>query len=134
YVICQNDKMVSINTALMVDLTGNVCSEALGTQHYSGTGGQLDTHRGAIKSKGGKGIIALRSTAKNGTVSTIVPTLPVGSPITVPRQEVDYIVTEWGVAWLRGKTIKERARALIEIAHPDFRETLKNEAIKLQIL
>lgn len=134
YVICQNDKMVSINTALMVDLTGNICSEALGTQHYSGTGGQLDTHRGAIKSKGGKGIIALRSTAKNGTVSTIVPTLPVGSPITVPRQEVDYIVTEWGVAWLRGKTIKERARALIEIAHPDFRETLKNEAIKLQIL
>lgn len=134
YVICQNDKMVSINTALMVDLTGNVCSEALGTQHYSGTGGQLDTHRGAIKSKGGKGIIAVRSTAKNGTVSTIVPTLPVGSPITVPRQEVDYIVTEWGVAWLRGKTIKERARALIEIAHPDFRETLKNEAIKLQIL
>ncbi|MFN4190983.1 MAG: acetyl-CoA hydrolase/transferase family protein, partial [Pseudothermotoga sp.] len=134
YVICQNDKMVSINTALMVDLTGNVCSEALGTQHYSGTGGQLDTHRGAIKSKGGKGIIALRSTAKNGTLSTIVPTLPVGSPITVPRQEVDYIVTEWGVAWLRGKTIKERARALIEIAHPDFRETLKNEAVKLQIL
>lgn len=134
YVVCQNDKMVSINTALMVDLTGNVCSEALGTQHYSGTGGQLDTHRGAVKSKGGKGIIALRSTAKNGTVSTIVPILPVGSPITVPRQDVDYIVTEWGVAWLRGKTVKERARALIEIAHPDFRESLKNEAIKLQIL
>lgn len=134
YIVCQNDKMVSINTALMVDLTGNVCSEALGTQHYSGTGGQLDTHRGAVKSKGGKGIIALRSTAKNGTVSTIVPILPAGSPITVPRQDVDYIVTEWGVAWLRGKTVKERAKALIEIAHPDFRESLKNEAIKLQIL
>ncbi|WP_028843199.1 acetyl-CoA hydrolase/transferase family protein [Pseudothermotoga elfii] len=134
YVICQNDKMVSINTALMVDLTGNVCSEALGTQHYSGTGGQLDTHRGAVKSRGGKGIIALRSTAKGGTVSTIVPILPAGSPITVPRQEVDYVVTEWGVAWLRGKTVRERAKALIEIAHPDFRETLKSEARRLQIL
>ncbi len=134
YVICQNDKMVSINTALMVDLTGNVCSEALGTQHYSGTGGQLDTHRGAVKSKGGKGIIALRSTAKNGTISTIVPILPAGSPVTVPRQELDYVVTEWGVAWLRGKTTRERAKALIEIAHPDFREMLKKEASKLQIL
>jgi len=134
YVVSQNDKMVSINTALMVDLTGNVCSEALGTQHYSGTGGQLDTHRGAIKSKGGKGIIALRSTAKNGTVSTIVPVLPVGSPVTVPRQDVDYVVTEWGVAWLRGKTVRERAKALIEIAHPDFRGSLKNEAQRLQIL
>ncbi|WP_041082458.1 acetyl-CoA hydrolase/transferase family protein [Thermotoga profunda] len=134
YVICQNEKMVSINTALMVDLTGNVCSEALGTQHYSGTGGQLDTHRGAVKSKGGKGIIALRSTAKGGTVSTIVPILPAGSPITVPRQEVDYVVTEWGVAWLRGKTVRERAKVLIEIAHPDFREILKGEARKLQIL
>lgn len=134
YVVAQNEKMISINTALMVDLSGNVCSEALGTQHYSGTGGQLDTHRGAVKSEGGKGIIALRSTAKNGTVSTIVPLLPVGSPVTVPRQEVDYIVTEWGIAWLRGKTVKERAKVLIEVAHPDFRESLRNEAHKLQIL
>jgi acyl-CoA hydrolase len=104
YVISQNEKMVSINTALMVDLTGNVFSEAIGLRHYSGTGSQLDTHRGAVMSKGGKGIIALRSTAKGGEVSTIVPYLPEGSPITVPRQDVDYIVTEYGVAHLRGKS------------------------------
>ncbi|MEN3009166.1 acetyl-CoA hydrolase/transferase C-terminal domain-containing protein [Pseudothermotoga sp.] len=134
YVIAQNEKMVSINTALMVDLTGNVCSEALGTQHYSGTGGQLDTHRGAVKSKGGKGIIALRSTAKNGTISTIVPLLPQGSPITVPRQELDYVVTEWGVAHVRGKTIRERTLALISIAHPNFRNALISEAKKLDLI
>ncbi len=134
YVIAQNEKMVSINTALMVDLTGNVCSEAIGFKHYSGTGGQLDTHRGAVMSKGGKGIIALRSTAKNGTVSTIVPYLPEGSPITVPRQDVDYIVTEYGIAHLRGKSVRERAEELISIAHPDFREWLKEEAKKLDIL
>ncbi|AEH51318.1 acetyl-CoA hydrolase/transferase family protein [Pseudothermotoga thermarum] len=134
YVIAQNEKMVSINTALMVDLTGNVCSEALGTNHYSGTGGQLDTHRGAVKSKGGKGIIALRSTAKGGTVSTIVPLLPLGSPVTVPRQEIDYVVTEYGVAWLRGKTVRERAEALISIAHPDFRSWLMEEARKLGLI
>lgn len=134
YVIAQNEKMVSINTALMVDLTGNVCSEALGTQHYSGTGGQLDTHRGAVKSRGGKGIIALRSTAKNGTVSTIIPLLPQGSPITVPRQELDYVVTEWGVAHVRGKTVRERTLALISIAHPDFKNMLISEAKKLSLI
>uniref|UniRef100_A0A7C5RK16 Acetyl-CoA hydrolase/transferase family protein n=1 Tax=Fervidobacterium thailandense TaxID=1008305 RepID=A0A7C5RK16_9BACT len=134
YIIAQNEKMVSINTALIVDLTGNVCSEAIGTSHYSGTGGQLDTHRGAVKSKGGKGIIALRSTAKEGTISTIVPTLPAGSPITVPRQDIDYVVTEWGVAHLRGLPVRKRALALIEIAHPDFREYLRNEAKELGII
>lgn len=134
YVIAQNEKMVSINTALMVDLTGNVCSEALGTSHYSGTGGQLDTHRGAVKSKGGKGIIAMRSTAKDGTVSTIVPLLPQGSPVTVPRQELDYLVTEWGAVRLRGLPTRKRALALISIAHPDFREELKKEAQKLGII
>lgn len=134
YVISQNEKMVSINTALMVDLTGNVCSEAIGTNHYSGTGGQLDTHRGAVMSKGGKGIIAIRSTAKKGTVSTIVPLLPKGSPITVPRQELDYVVTEWGAVRLRGKSVKKRAEELISIAHPDFRGYLKKEAEKLGII
>lgn len=134
YVIAQNEKMVSINTAIMVDLTGNVCSEAIGTNHYSGTGGQLDTHRGAIMSHKGKGIIALRSTAKNGAVSTIVPLLPEGSPVTVPRQDVDYVVTEYGVAHLRGKTVKERALELITIAHPDFRSFLRKEAQKLGYL
>lgn len=134
YVISQNEKMVSINTALMVDLTGNVCSEAIGTTHYSGTGGQLDTHRGALKSKGGKGIIAMRSTAKDGEVSTIMPLLPQGSPITVPRQELDYLVTEWGAVRLRGLPTKKRALALISVAHPDFREELKKEAQKLGII
>ncbi|SHN54670.1 acetyl-CoA hydrolase/transferase family protein [Fervidobacterium gondwanense] len=134
YVISQNEKMVSINTALMVDLTGNVCSEALGTTHYSGTGGQLDTHRGAVKSKGGKGIIAMRSTAKDGQVSTIVPLLPQGSPITVPRQELDYIVTEWGAVKLRGLPVRKRALALISVSHPDFRDSLLQEARKLGII
>lgn len=134
YVIAQNEKMVSINTALMVDLTGNVCSEAIGTRHYSGTGGQLDTHRGAVKSKGGKGIIAMRSTAKDGTVSTIVPMLPAGSPITVPRQELDYIVTEWGAVRLRGLPTRKRVQALISIAHPDFREELTKQAKEIGLI
>jgi len=111
-----------------------VCSEALGTQHFSGTGGQLDTHRGAVKSKGGKGIIALRSTVKKGTISTIVPTLPQGAPVTVPRQEVDYIVTEHGVAHLRGKTVRERALELINIAAEEFRDELKREAKRLGLI
>ncbi len=134
YIIAQNDKMVSINTALMVDLTGNVCSEAIGTSHYSGTGGQLDTHRGAVKSKGGKGFIAMRSTAKDGQVSTIVPLLPQGSPITVPRQELDFVVTEWGAVRLRGLPTRKRALALISIAHPDFRDYLTKEAQKLGLI
>ncbi len=134
YVVAQNDQMVSINTALMLDITGNVCSEAIGARHFSGTGGQLDTHRGAVKSKNGKGIIALRSTAKGGTISTIVPMLPQGAPVTIPRQELDYVVTEYGVAHLRGKTVRERALELIKVASPDFRNDLKNEAQKLGII
>ena len=138
YVLGKNYRMTSINAALMVDLTGQVCSEAIGTRHYSGTGGQLDTHRGAVQSalKGldGKGIIALRSTAKNGEVSKIVPFLPLGSPVTVPRQDIDYIVTEFGVAHLRGKTAYERAKAMISIAHPDHRSTLESEARKIGLL
>lgn len=133
YVIAQNNKMISINTALMVDLTGNVCSEALGTKHYSGTGGQLDTHRGAVKSKGGKGIIALRSTAKNGSISTIVPILPTGAPVTIPRQDVDFIISERGIAHLRGKTVRERAQELISIAHPNHKDWLLKEAQKIGI-
>lgn len=137
-VIAQNNKMVSINSALMVDLTGQVVSEAIGTRHYSGTGGQLDTHRGAVKcarqGRGGKGILAIRSTAKNDTVSKIVPVLPLGSPVTVPRQEVDYVVTEYGVAHLRGRTVRERVKAMIGIAHPDHRDYLKKEAEKLGLI
>lgn len=134
YVVCQNDNMVSLNTAISVDLTGQVVSEAIGTKQFSGTGGQLDTHRGAIKSKNGKGIIALRSTAKKGTISTIVPLLPQGAPITVPRQDLDYVVTEWGVAHLRGRSAGERAKKLISISHPDFRKELEQEAIKMGLI
>lgn len=134
YIVRKNNKMVSINTSLMVDITGQVCSESFGPKQYTGTGGQLDMHRGASMSEGGKAIIALRSTAKNGEISTIVPILPEGSYITVPRQDVDIIVTEFGVAHLKGKSIKDRALSLINIAHPDFRDKLKFEAKKLNIL
>lgn len=131
YVISQNDNMVSINTALSVDLTGQVCSESLAHVQYSGTGGQLDTHRGASMSRGGKGIIALRSTAKKGTLSTITPTLAPGSAVTVPRQDLDWVVTEHGAVHMKGRTAAERAAAMIAIAHPDFRDELTREAKKL---
>jgi acyl-CoA hydrolase len=134
FVVAQNDRMVSINTAICVDLTGQVCSESLGSKQFSGTGGQLDTHRGAIKSRGGRGIIALRSTAKGGAVSTIVPVLPAGSAVTVPRQDVDTVITEHGAATLRGRTVSQRARALVSVAHPDFRDSLLDEARKLHYI
>ncbi len=130
-VVARNDNMISINTAISVDLTGQVCSESIGPVHFSGTGGQLDTHRGAVKSKNGRGIIALRSRAKKGTLSTIVATLPAGSAVTVPRQDIDVVVTEFGAAFLRGRTVSQRVKALIAVAHPDFRAELQREAEKL---
>jgi acyl-CoA hydrolase len=133
-VIARNTNMISINTAITVDLTGQVCSESIGPVQYSGTGGQLDTHRGAVKSPGGKGIIALRSTARKGTLSTIVPLLPIGSAVTVPRQDIDWVVTEYGAVHLQGRSVSERARLLIGISHPDFRDELKSEAKKLGYL
>jgi acyl-CoA hydrolase len=131
YVISQNDNMISINTALSVDLSGQVCSESLGPVQYSGTGGQLDTHRGASMAKGGKGIIALRSTAKKGAISTITGMLAQGSAVTVPRQDIDWVVTEYGAVHLLGRTVAERAKALISVAHPDHRAALTAEAEKL---
>lgn len=133
-VIARNPKMVSINTAIQVDVLGQVCSQSIGTRHFSGTGGQLDTHRGAQMSEGGRGIIALRATAKNGTISTIVPTLAPGSGVTVPSQDVDTIVTEYGVAELRGRCVKDRLEALIRIAHPHFRDWIREEAHSLGIV
>lgn len=133
YVIGQNHKMVSINTALQVDLTGQVVSEWLGGKQFSGTGGQVDTHRGAQRSPGGKGIIALRSTAKKGKLSTIVPRLPHGAMVTLGRQEVDIVVTEYGAAYLKGMSVRERVRRLIDIAHPHFREELEKEARELEL-
>lgn len=134
YIVAQNEKMISINTCLQVDLSGQVCSESFGYQQYTGTGGQLDMHRGATMSKGGKGIIAMRSTVKNDTISTIMPTLSLGSYVTIPRQDVDYIVTEYGIAHLRGKNSRERALALINIAHPNFRDFLRSEAEKMNLI
>jgi acyl-CoA hydrolase len=134
YVMAKNYKMVSINTALQVDLLGQVCSQSLGSRHFSGTGGQLDTHRGAQMSPGGRGIIALRSTAKGGQISTIVAQLTPGAEVTVPSQDVDTIVTEFGVAELRGRSLKERAEALIKVAHPDFRDELREQVRELGIV
>ncbi len=119
-----NDNMVAINSALEIDLTGQVCSDSLGSKFYSGIGGQVDFLRGASRSKGGKPIIAISSTAKHGTISRIVPTLSPGAGVVTSRGLIRYVVTEYGVAYLHGKTIRERAQALINIAHPEFREEL----------
>ena len=122
--IARNDNMVAINSALQIDLTGQVCSDSIGNQFYSGIGGQVDFLRGASRSKGGKPIIALSSTAKSGSVSRIVSMLSPGAGVVTSRGLVRYVVTEFGVAYLHGKSIRERAKALIEIAHPKFREEL----------
>ena len=122
--IARNDNMVAINSALQVDLTGQVCSDSIGTRFYSGIGGQVDFLRGASRSKGGKPIIAIASTAKDGAVSRIVPTLAPGAGVVTTRGLVRYVVTEHGVAYLHGKSIRERAKALIEIADPKFRDDL----------
>jgi acyl-CoA hydrolase len=128
-----NSKMVSINTCIMIDLTGQISSESFGTQQYSGTGGQADTAIGAVEGTDGKGksIIACRATARRGSVSTIVSILPAGTAVTLHRSNADYIVTEFGIASLRGKTIPERSMELIKIAHPDFREQLIKEATEI---
>jgi len=133
YVIAQNDNMVSINTALQVDLTGQVCSESIGTRQYSGTGGQTDTAVGAIHAKNGRSIIALYSTAKDGTVSTIQPWLSPGAVVTLSRNNVDYIITEYGIAPMKARTIKERVENLIAVAHPDFRKEIRETAFKYEI-
>ncbi len=122
--IARNDNMVAINSALQVDLTGQVCSDSIGNHFYSGIGGQVDFLRGASRSKGGKPIIAISSTAKNGAISRIVPMLDPGAGVVTSRGLVRYVVTEYGVAYLHGKCIRERAKALIEIAHPKFRDEL----------
>lgn len=134
FVIAQNEKMISINSALEVDLTGQVCADSIGPYIYSGFGGQVDFVRGAAESKGGKPIIALPSTAKNGTISRIVPYLKKGAGVVTSRADVRYIVTEYGVAELFGKNLKERAKALIEIAHPKFREELERAAYERNLL
>ncbi len=137
FVIAQNDKMISINSAIEVDLTGQVCADSIGPKFYSGVGGQVDFVYGAARSKGGKPIIALPSTAtlRDGSrVSKIVAMLKPGASVTTSRNHVHYVATEFGVAFLYGKTIRHRARALIDIAHPEFREELEKQAHELNYL
>lgn len=141
YVIGQNHKMVSINTTLEIDLTGQCSSESIGHRQFSGTGGQADTAIGAQISAGGKSFIALYSTAnirvegsdQRKTISKIVPSLAQGAAVSLSRNDVDYVVTEYGIAALRGTSLRERVERLIAIAHPDFREGLKAEAERLMI-
>lgn len=125
WVIAQNDNVVSINSCVEVDLMGQVVSESIGLRQISGPGGQVDFVRGAARSKGGRSIIAMPSTASRGTTSRIVPLVAEGAAVTTSRNDVDYIVTEYGIAKLKGKTLRERAEALIAIAHPMFREELQ---------
>ncbi len=122
--ISMNDRMVAINSAIEVDLTGQVCAESIGSQFYSGFGGQLDFIRGAARSKYGKPIIALPSTARNDTISRIVPRLAHGAGVLTGRADVHYVVTEFGIAYLHGRTVRQRAEALIQIAHPKFHNEL----------
>mgnify|MGYP000677078695 CR=1 FL=1 len=134
--IRQLDDFISINSCIAVDLYGQVCSESAGTRHISGTGGQLDFAQGAFASNGGKSFICVHSTRKfkDGHVESLIkPTLPAGTVITTPRSAVHYIVTEYGTALLKGKSTWERAEALINIAHPDFREELIKDAEKMGI-
>jgi 4-hydroxybutyrate CoA-transferase len=132
--VSRNDNMVAINSAIEVDITGQVCSDSIGTFIYSGFGGQVDFIRGAAHSKGGKPIIALPSTAKNGTLSRIVPFLKKGAGVVTTRADVKYVVTEYGVAYLHGKNLQERTKALIDITHPDFRDDLIKEAKNRNLL
>lgn len=133
-IIRQNDNLVSVNATIEVDLTGQCNSEYMAGLEYSGTGGQLDFVRGAFHSKGGKSIIAFRSTAKDGEISRIVPRLESGAVVTVPRMDTHYLVTEYGAVNLKGKSTRERALAIISIAHPKFQDELVRQAEELRLL
>jgi len=130
YVVAQNDRMVAINSALQVDMTGQVCADSLGTRPFSGFGGQIDFIRGAARSKGGVPIIALPATARRGEISRIVPMLEPGAGVVTSRADVHYVVTEYGIAFLHGKTLRERAEALIAIADPRFQAELEDFAVR----
>lgn len=132
-IICQNENMVAINSAIEVDITGQVCSDSIGTTVYSGFGGQVDFIRGAAMAKGGKPIIALPSTTKNDTVTRIVPKLKPGAGVVTSRADIHYLCTEFGIVDLHGKTLQQRARAIVELAHPNFKEMLIEEAKERKI-
>lgn len=127
FVVSQIDNIISINSALQVDLMGQGNAEMIGYRQFSGVGGQVDFVRGASRAKGGKAIIAMSSTAAHGKISKIVPLLDTGAAVTTSRNDIDYVVTEFGIAALKAKTLKQRAKALINIAHPDFRPGLIEE-------
>lgn len=130
-IVAKNDNFVSINSCLSVDLTGQVCSESIGSRQYSGSGGQADMAVGAVHAKNGRGIIAVASTKHHGTISSITAQLDPGSVVTLSRNEVDYVVTEYGIAPLRGRSVRQRVENLISVAHPDFRSELRAQAKKL---
>lgn len=134
FLIAAQDRMVAVNSALAVDLTGQVAADSLGHSFYSGVGGQVDFMRGASRSKGGRAVIALPSTAKGGAVSRIALALEPGTGVVTTRADVDFVVTEYGIAALKGRTIRERALALIQVAHPSFRDGLAGEAAKAGLL
>jgi 4-hydroxybutyrate CoA-transferase len=134
FVVSQNENMIAINSAIEIDLTGQVCSDSIGSYIYSGFGGQVDFIRGAARSRGGKPIIAVPSTAQGGKTSRIVPYLKEGAGVVTSRADVHYVVTEYGVANLFGKNLVERAEALIGIAHPDFRSELEAAAKERKLL
>jgi acetyl-CoA hydrolase len=125
FIIAQNDKMIAINSAIEVDLTGQVSADSMGTSFYSGIGGQVDFIRGAARSRGGKPIIALPATAKDGSLSRIVTQLKPGAGVVTSRGDVHYVVTEFGVASLHGKSVRERAKELLNVSHPHFRDALR---------
>jgi len=133
-IISKHPNMMSINAAVEVDFMGQVCAESIGSRHLSGTGGQVDFVRGAVLSLGGKSFIAFNSTAHNGEISRISPVLRSGAFVTTSKNDVDHIVTEYGIAKLRGKSVYQRAKALIAIAHPKFRDELTHQARKLNII
>ena len=134
FVVAQNNRMVAINSALQIDLTGQVCADSIGTKPYSGCGGQIDFIRGAARSRGGVPIIALPSTACGGKVSRIVPVLEPGAGVVTSRADVHYVVTEHGIAYLHGKSLRERAEALIGIAEPHFQQELEDFAVRAHYL
>lgn len=134
YIAAKNDRLVAINATMQIDMLGQCGSESLGTLPYSGTGGQADFVRAANRSRDGKAFIVLPSTAKGGSISRIVPTLSAGTHVTTSKNDINYVVTEYGVAQLRGKSARQRCEALIGIAHPDFRGELRDQARALKLL
>jgi acyl-CoA hydrolase len=133
WVVAQNDNFVSINACMSVDLTGQVCSESIGSRQYSGTGGQADMAVGASHAKNGRNIIVVPATKKGRTISSITPTLSPGSVVSLSRNQVDCIITEYGTAWLKGRNVRQRVENLIAVAAPEFRGELRREAERLRL-